>query len=65
MMIYFSRIASASTSNQAWEILKKEYVGDKKVIVVKLQTFRRDFETLAMKGKESVQEFLSRVSGNC
>ncbi|XP_052195293.1 uncharacterized protein LOC127803240 isoform X3 [Diospyros lotus] len=32
----FSRIASASTSNQAWEILKKEYLGDKKPMRVGL-----------------------------
>ena len=38
-------------------------MGDNKVITVKLQTLRRDFETLAMKEKESVQDFLPRVSG--
>ncbi|XP_052195291.1 uncharacterized protein LOC127803240 isoform X2 [Diospyros lotus] len=32
----FSRIASASTSNQAWEILKKEYLGDKKKVWILL-----------------------------
>ncbi|GKC21964.1 retrovirus-related pol polyprotein from transposon TNT 1-94 [Tanacetum coccineum] len=59
----FPRIASANTSNQAWEILKQEFLGDKKVITVKLQTLRREFETLKMKDKESVQDYLSRVSG--
>ena len=39
----FSRIAAASTSHQAWEILKQEFLGDNKVITVKLQTLRRDF----------------------
>ncbi|XP_074297476.1 uncharacterized protein LOC141628204 [Silene latifolia] len=57
----FPRISGATTSKEAWEILKHEYLGDKKVITVKLQTLRRDFETLFMKKEESVQMFLSRV----
>ncbi|XP_016475355.1 uncharacterized protein LOC107797034 [Nicotiana tabacum] len=59
----FPRIATSTTSNQAWETLKQEYLGNKKVITVKLQILHREFETLAMKDKESVQEFMSRVSG--
>jgi len=51
----FSRIAAATTSSQAWKILKKEFQGSAKVITVKLQTYRRDFETLSMKSNESVQ----------
>src|SRR5262249_5805305 len=58
----FPRISTATTSKQAWEILKQEYLGNKKVITIKLQTLCGDFETLIMKDKESVQEFLSRVS---
>lgn len=58
----FPRISAAATSKQAWEILKQEFFGDKKVITVKLQTLRSQFENLAMKDKESVQRFLSRVS---
>ncbi|XP_047256241.1 uncharacterized protein LOC124888999 [Capsicum annuum] len=57
------RIATATTSNQAWETLKQEYLGDKKVITVKLQTLRLEFKILAMKDKESMQEYMSRVSG--
>lgn len=56
------RISAASTSKQAWEILKKEYFGDKKVIAVKLQTLHSSFENMAMQDKETVQSFLSRVS---
>ena len=44
----FSRIAAATTSSQAWKILKKEFQGSAKVIMIKLQTYRRDFETLSM-----------------
>ncbi|XP_016675171.1 uncharacterized protein [Gossypium hirsutum] len=60
----FSCILAADTSKQAWEILKKEYLGNKKVIIVKLQTLHHDFETLIMKDKESVQKLLSTVSGS-
>lgn len=58
----FSRIAGASTAKQAWTTLKTEYQGSSKVITVKLQSLRRDFETSSMKPSESVQEFLARVS---
>lgn len=59
---FFPRIVEATTSNQAWAILKQEFFGDRKVINVKLQSLRREFETLGMKEKEKVQVFLSRVS---
>lgn len=59
----FSRIAAAATSRDAWLTLKTEFQGSSKVITVKLQSLRRDFETLFMKNSESVQDFLSRVSG--
>jgi len=57
----FSRIATATTSKQAWSILQKEFQGDSKVIVVRLQSLRRDFETLMMKSGESIASFLSRA----
>ncbi|VVB12386.1 unnamed protein product [Arabis nemorensis] len=37
-------------------------MGDKKAITVKLQTLRHQFETLLMKEKETMQEYLARVS---
>lgn len=58
----FARIATATTSHEAWTILKKEFQGTTKVMTVKLQTLRRDSETLLMKNNESVQDFLSRVT---
>lgn len=61
--LIFPRIAAATTSTQAWETLRQEYMGDKKVISVKMQTLRRNFEMLAMQKNESVQAYLSRVSG--
>ncbi|KAL1087555.1 hypothetical protein V6Z11_D08G191300 [Gossypium hirsutum] len=38
------------------------YQGTSKVVTVKLQTLRRDFETLQMKSGESVQDYLTRVA---
>ncbi|KAA8523955.1 hypothetical protein F0562_010614 [Nyssa sinensis] len=58
----FSRIETATTSKQAWSTLQKEFQGDSKVIMVKLQSLRRDFETLYMKSGESIADFLSRVT---
>ncbi|XP_073301409.1 uncharacterized protein [Primulina huaijiensis] len=57
----FSRIATASTSKEAWETLQKEFQGYSKVIAVKLQTLRNEFEALLMKANEKLQDFLSRV----
>ena len=59
----FPQIAAAATSHEAWETLKKEFLGEKKALTIKLQTLRREFESLGMKEKECVQEYLSRFSG--
>ncbi|GJX58663.1 hypothetical protein Tco_0290053 [Tanacetum coccineum] len=58
----FSRIATTTTSKQAWMILKTEYQGSTKVITVKLQSLHRDFEISGMKGNESVQDYLAHIS---
>ncbi|KAG6403222.1 hypothetical protein SASPL_135439 [Salvia splendens] len=58
----FSRISAANTAHEAWEILKQEYLGDQKVIKVRLQTLRRSFAELMMGEKETVQNYLSRVT---
>lgn len=46
---------------QACNILKNEFQGDAKAIVVKVKSLRREFETLQMKNDESVSEFLSKT----
>lgn len=60
----FSRIAAAVSARQAWNVLQTEFQGDSKVKTVKLQTLRREFETLQMKDSESVADFLSKVMKN-
>ena len=57
----FSRIAAAPTSQQVWSILQEEFQGSSKVIVVKLQMLRQEFETMSMKNNEAVQEYVSRI----
>ena len=59
----FPRISHAKTSKEAWEIIKHEYFGDNKVIDVKLQSLRSEFDRLQMKDKEPIQNYLSKVSG--
>lgn len=57
----FSRIATTSTFKQAWTTVKNEFQGSSKVIVVKLQTLRKEFETMNMKLNEAMQEYISRM----
>ncbi|XP_074266058.1 uncharacterized protein LOC141588518 [Silene latifolia] len=58
----FPRITDATTAHEAWEILKQEYLGDQRVINVRLQTLRSDFAALTMGDKETVQSYLSKVT---
>ncbi|KZV49997.1 hypothetical protein F511_39831 [Dorcoceras hygrometricum] len=57
----FSRISAGESAKEAWKILKTEFQGSAKVIMVKLQYLRREFETLSMQSNEYVQDFLSRT----
>ena len=42
----FPRIAAENYAKEAWDILKMKFKGIDKVIVVKLQMVRREFENL-------------------
>jgi len=55
------KLANATTSKAAWEILEKTYKGDNRVKQVRLQVLRGEFERLLMKENEGVTEFISRV----
>ncbi|KAI5323652.1 hypothetical protein L3X38_032724 [Prunus dulcis] len=59
----FPRLLPATTSKQAWEILKIEFKGSEKVISIKLQSLWREFDNLLMKDSESIQVFFTKVSG--
>ncbi|CAL8138492.1 unnamed protein product [Prunus armeniaca] len=52
----------ATTSKQAWEILKIEFKGSEKVISIKLQSLWREFDNLLMKDSESIRVFFTKVS---
>ncbi|GAU46623.1 hypothetical protein TSUD_284710 [Trifolium subterraneum] len=57
----FEKIADATTSKDAWDILQKSYGGDAKVKKLKLQALKRQFELLEMKNDEAVAEYFTRV----
>ncbi|XP_021819121.1 uncharacterized protein LOC110761055 [Prunus avium] len=56
----FPRIRNEKTAKGAWEILRREFRGDKKVRAVKLQAIRADFEYLRMNDVESLDDYLAR-----
>ncbi|CAN6560926.1 unnamed protein product [Malus baccata var. baccata] len=57
----FPRIAILETVKEAWDILKQEFIGDKQVRYVKLQSLRRDFEYTRMGEHESFSVYLVRL----
>ena len=57
----FPRISNEETSKAAWEVLQREYRGDKKVTKVKLQSLRRDFEYTRMKEDEPLNDYFTRL----
>ncbi|KAI0519171.1 hypothetical protein KFK09_006613 [Dendrobium nobile] len=57
----FEKVASASTSKQAREILQVAYKGINKIKKIRLQTLRAEFEALQMKEAENVEDYFTRV----
>ncbi|XP_026458702.1 uncharacterized protein LOC113359251 [Papaver somniferum] len=55
------RVIHFPKAKEAWDILQKEYGGNKKVRELKLHSYRRDFEHLKMNENECLNEFSSRV----
>nr|GEZ31918.1 reverse transcriptase [Tanacetum cinerariifolium] len=57
----FEKIASASTTKEAWDKLEKAYKGDDPVRKVRLQTLRGELEVVKMKEEEGVSDYITRV----
>ncbi|XP_039127023.1 uncharacterized protein LOC120263212 [Dioscorea cayenensis subsp. rotundata] len=55
------RISETKTAHEAWEVLRKQCQGTSKVLSVRIQALRQDFETLQMGDDEAVQDYISRV----
>ncbi|XP_042388039.1 uncharacterized protein LOC121980141 [Zingiber officinale] len=57
----FELIALATTSQEAWEILKTAYDGVDKVKKIHLQALRAQFEALQQEALETISNYFSRV----
>lgn len=59
--VVFEQILDRKTSKIIWESMKKKFGGNERVKRSLLQTLRRDFEILAMKNDENVDDYFTRV----
>ena len=57
----FEKIASETTSKEAWDILGKVFKGTDQVKQVRLQIVRDELESLRMKELESVSDYITHV----
>ena len=59
----FPRILGATCEHQACNLLTSAYKGTDRIKTVRVQTLRLQFESLKMKESETVDQFMTKVSG--
>ncbi|XP_021995970.1 uncharacterized protein LOC110893158 [Helianthus annuus] len=57
----FERIALATSSKEAWNILHKSYRGENRVKTIKLQSLRCEVDSLKMREGESIEDYFNRT----
>ncbi|XP_073220427.1 uncharacterized protein [Cicer arietinum] len=58
----FEKVGDCDSAKTAWGILEKAYAGADKAKVVRLQTHKRQFELLQMEDKETINDYVTRVT---
>ncbi|GJZ38449.1 hypothetical protein Tco_0585012 [Tanacetum coccineum] len=57
----FEKVANATTSKEAWEILQNAFKGIEMVKRVRLQSLRVEFKKLQMEESETISDYFTRV----
>ena len=58
----FTKVMNCDSAKEVWDKLVSLYDGDSKVKKVKLQTYRRQFESLKMDDEEDIASYFLRVA---
>ncbi|XP_050875937.1 uncharacterized protein LOC127079600 [Lathyrus oleraceus] len=58
----FEKVGDCESAKQAWEILEKAYDGAVKAKVIRLQTYKRQFELTQMEDKETINDYITRIT---
>ncbi|XP_074373697.1 uncharacterized protein LOC141714052 [Apium graveolens] len=59
----FTRIMTCETGKEAWDKLKELYEGNARIKRMQVLNLKRDFETLAMKEKDTIQDYYDNLMG--
>lgn len=58
---FLETILEKDIAKEIWDSMKKKYQGTTRVKRAQFQALRKDFETLHMKGEESVNDYFART----